>query len=161
MNQRLGLRTLGWAIDLLSVTLAIAVKAHADCENPPLTEQMLTVQHCRVVDPYAERRLLEFVERYPKAFVGSDREPYRQEAQEIVESYRGAVLEGTTADGSTSPYFYPSKDPKVCRRFPPGLHIEVQVASACCDGDPNPPCYLGFGHFIVSRSEKLTNSLKR
>ena len=100
---------------------------------------------------------MEFADRYPTSFVESAREQYRQEAQEIVDSYRGAVLEAITAEGSASPYFYPSKDPEICGKFPEGLHMEAQVASACCDGDPNPPCYLGFSAFIVTESEKLTN----
>ena len=162
MNQHACLRTLGCEIDLLLLTLAIAVNAHADCVSPPPTERVLTVQHCRVVHPNAERKLMEFADRYPNSFVESVRAQYRQEAQEIVDSYRGAVLEGTTADGSTGPYFYPSKDPKICRKFPRGVQLEAQVAFACCDGDPNPPCYLGFGAFIVSGSEKLTQrGLKR
>ena len=90
-----------------------------------------------------------FAERYPKGFVESAREQFVEEARRIVESYRGAVLEATTTMGERARYFYPSQDTNVCRAFPSGSEATLTVRSAACDGDPNPPCFLGFSLYIV------------
>ena len=45
-----------------------------------------------------------------------------------------------------------SQSANVCAGFPKGLVIDVTVDFACCDGDPNPPCLLGFVEFFLSVS---------
>lgn len=65
-----------------------------------------------------------------------------------MESYRGAVL--VENQGSkTEKYFLSNKDERVCQTFKKGTSVRALVAFACCDGDPNPPCYLGFSCYLA------------
>jgi len=127
---------------------------HSDCSISRPEERVLTVQSCRLVDPYQVKKIMEFADRYPESFVGSAREQFVKEAQGIVESYRGAVIEEATKEGGQNQYFYSSKDMNICAKFPQEIQIKALVASACCDGDPNPPCYLGLRAYIVSGSDE-------
>ncbi len=45
-------------------------------------------------------------------------------------------------------YFYPTKNKNICQSFPRGKRINMIKSEACCDGDPNPPCWLGFSNIL-------------
>lgn len=51
-------------------------------------------------------------------------------------------------------YFYPTKNKNACDKFPEGQTVKVLVTQACCDGDPNPPCWLGFSNLIKDLPKK-------
>ena len=70
-----------------------------------------------------------------------------QRAAELIDSggYRGIILDAESHAGSR-PYFVSAAQ---CQDFPPGRALNAMVGIACCDGDPNPPCYLGFANFLV------------
>jgi len=36
----------------------------------------------------------------------------------------------------------------ICSRFKKGAKIRALIKQACCDGDPNAPCQLGFSAYI-------------
>jgi hypothetical protein len=65
-----------------------------------------------------------------------------------MESYVGAVLVDNQGS-KTEKYFLPSKDGKVCETFKKGTSVRALVGFACCDGDSNPPCFLGFGRYVA------------
>jgi len=140
---------------VIIMILIVSPKVYAIRMVPPPREVVLTVQSCRLIDPYQEKKLMEFAERYPKSFVESTREQFVKEAQEIVETYRGAVIEGTNPEGSSGKYLYQSKDSGICEKFKSGAQIKVIISYADCDGDPNPPCYIGFSGLMKdAKSEK-------
>jgi hypothetical protein len=116
------------------------------CALPEPSETKIIVESCEVIDPYQVSRLTDFAERYPKGF-GNQKEAEKR-AQRVVESYKGAVL--VENQGSkTEKYFLSNKDEKVCQTFKKGTSVRALVAFACCDGDPNPPCYLGFSRYLA------------
>jgi len=126
-----------------------AGRAFSDCDLHPPAAATLTVVSCRSIDPAQEKKLQTWAERYPLGFVESSREQMAEEARQMVEAYRGAVVEATAEGEGLNRYFYPSKDAQVCQQFGPGAVLHVEVGGACCDGDPNPPCFLGIRHYIT------------
>lgn len=62
---------------------------------------------------------------------------------EIVNSYQGYEV-GT----SYGRLFIPLKDGFTCSNIKIGKEIIVEIGYACCDGDPNPPCYLGYSELV-------------
>ena len=109
------------------------------------------MQTCRLINPDSEDKIIEFADRYVNSFHWSVREEYAKEAREIAEAYRGALIETLKAGER---FFYPSQEENVCAGFPKGSMIDVTVDFACCDGDPNPPCLLGFAEFFLSVSAR-------
>jgi hypothetical protein len=118
-----------------------------DCLGHEPTEALLIVDRCEVVVPEAHPSLKAFAETYPKSFVESGRPEAERMVARILDSYRGAILVGRR-DRVPGKVFVPSKDSKVCSRFKKGAPIHALVNDACCDGDPNPPCRLGFSAYI-------------
>lgn len=135
----------------LMVSLA-ASSVWPDCDITPAHEETFVVDSCRVIDPYEVHTLMVYLERYPLSFVESQREIYAREAQIVVDSYRGAVLESRVNRGKPARYLFQDNDPAVCARFPAGSTIKAEITGACCDGDTNPPCYLGFRNLVTSLS---------
>ena len=153
-------KILGFALLFLSTSVT---RVYSDCSQYQPKEKILTVQSCRSIDPKREKKITEYAEAYPKGFVESYRDEALQHTRDVVESYRGAVIEGSTVDTGAGPYpypgnelhyFYASRNPNICSQFPPGSRFKVKVGSSCCDGDPGPPCYLGFSAYVVPGSEK-------
>ena len=133
---------------ILAFVVSGTTSTWGSCAPGKPVRKKLTVESCEVVDPYGVQRLSEFAERYPQGFVESYRGEARQTVKEILESYRGAVL--TENEGvNTVRYFLAGQDLEVCSEFEQGDVLNVSVEFACCDGDPNPPCYLGFGSFLT------------
>ena len=112
----------------------------------------LRVDSCQVVDPHEVPRLSDFAKRYPQGFVESYRQEAEKTVEEILRSYRGAMLTEVQGE-NTLRYFLASLDPEVCSEFSQGDLLDVTVDSACCDGDPNPPCYLGFAEYLTEVNE--------
>ena len=126
--------------------------AWGKCSKRQQTDKVVKIESCEVVDPYQVPRLNEFAERYPEGFVESYRKRAEKEVQGIMESYRGAILIEKEGE-NTVKYFLPSEDREVCNKFDKGKVIDVVIGFACCDGDPNPPCYLGLGSYVVKVGE--------
>ena len=144
-----GQRLLG----VLLLLLSCVPNAWGDCLSGGPVTKVVTVESCKVVEPYAVPELQRFAERYQRGWVGgAARKIAKQRVHDIMESYKGAVLIGKQ-EGTTANYFLPSKDKRVCSQFKQGQVWNVVIEAACCDGDPNPPCYLGFNSFIVEVSK--------
>lgn len=124
----------------------------SSCAKREPTKKRIKIDSCEVIDPYHVSRLKDFAERYPKGFVESYRKEAEKEVQDIMESYKGAILIERQG-GNTFKYFLASKDKQVCNKFDKGKLMNVVIDFACCDGDPNPPCYLGLGSYVVKISE--------
>jgi hypothetical protein len=60
------------------------------------------------------------------------------------------VLESRVTQGKPVRYLFQDNDPAVCARFPAGSIVIAEITGACCDGDINPPCYLGFRNLVTS-----------
>jgi len=130
------------------------------CRLPEPSEKKIIVESCEVIDPYQVFRLTDFAERYAKGF--ANQKEAEKTAQRVMESYRGAVLvenQGSKTEkyflpneDETEKYFLPNEDEKVCQTFTKGTSVRALVAFACCDGDPNPPCYLGFNRYLAKDS---------
>ena len=122
--------------------------AQADCDYFAPTEKIIEIDSCEVVNPNTVTRLIQFKEQRLKSRVESARAETEKEIQKILESYRGAVLVNHSVKNPIR-YFLASKDPNICTKYNKALTLRAKVGSACCDGDPNPPCYLGFKAFIT------------
>jgi hypothetical protein len=121
--------------------------AWGKCVNPEPLEKKIIIDACEVVDPYQVSLLRDFAERYPKGF--TNQKEAEKRVQRVFESYMGAVL--VENQGSkTEKYFLPNKDRNVCETFKKGSSVRALVGFACCDGDSNPPCYLGFSRYVAS-----------
>ena len=88
----------------------------------------------------------------PKSFVektfGNFNVKDADRQKKIIEKYRGAILYSRHND-QLSKFFLRSKDPMICKKYEEVKTWELTVDHACCDGDTNPPCYLGFSAYIV------------
>ncbi len=133
---------------LILVTIPLFISyAWGTCVNPKPIEKTIIIDVCEVIDPYQVPRLKTFVEQYPKGFTESYKKEGEKEVQRIMESYEGAIL--VEKGGSkTEKYFISSKDKKICETYKKGATVAALVDFACCDGDPNPPCYLGFSGYV-------------
>jgi len=105
-----------------------------------------------VVAPYEVPSLSDFAKRYPQGFVESYRQEAEKTAEKILKFYRGAALTEIQGE-NTLRYFLASQDPEVFSDFSQGDLLDVTVESACCDGDPNPPYYLGFAEYLTEVNE--------
>ncbi len=94
-----------------------------------------------------------------------------QQREDILKSYYGALV--IADDGKPSPncpsgslscygtdvkHFLPTQNKNACEGFPKGEILRLLVGKACCDGDPNPPCWLEFSNLIKGEPgyDKLT-----
>jgi hypothetical protein len=60
-------------------------------------------------------------------------------------SYAGLLLEGAlTSDGKTAPakVWVPASEKLACAKLPAKTVVSGRLDLACCDGDPNPPCWI-------------------
>lgn len=135
-------------ITVLTLIL-MASSVWPDCNITPAHEETFVVGSCRALDPYEVKTLMVYLERYPLSFVESQRETYEREAQIAVDAYRGALLESRVTRGQPVRYLFQDNDPAVCARFPAGSTVTAEIIGACCDGDINPPCYLGFRNLVT------------
>jgi hypothetical protein len=117
-----------WGVIILLPALMPITHVSTDCLGHKPTEAIIVVSQCEVVVPEADPSLKALDAR-------------------ILDSYRGAILKGRR-DRATAQIFVSSNDPKVCAKFKKGVKIHALVNDACCDGDPNPPCHLGFSAYI-------------
>jgi hypothetical protein len=136
-----------WGIVILLPVLMPVTHVWADCLGHKPTDAVILVNQCEVVVPEAHPGLKAFAERYLKSFVESGRPDAERTVARILDSYRGAVLSGRR-DRVTGQIFVSSTDSKICSRFKKGVKIHALVNDACCDGDPNPPCQLGFSAYV-------------
>lgn len=76
------------------------------------------------------------------------------------DSYAGIVLEGTVTVGNDKPtatkIWVPASEKLACAAVKPTAVASGTLSRACCDGDPNPPCYLGtswiFTKVVIKKS---------
>lgn len=102
--------------------------ACADCATPPPAELELQLKSCRKVDPAQETELLKRVARVLKD----------EEAKRVLAEYRGMLV----TSASNEKFFFPTEVGDPCAQYTKPSPLRVLAASACCDGDPNPPCWL-------------------
>ena len=61
-------------------------------------------------------------------------------------SYAGVLLEGTVTAGKDKPQvmkvWIPASEKLACTQIKVGATVSGTLGFACCDGDPNPPCYI-------------------
>jgi len=136
-----------WGIMILLPALMPLAHVLADCFGPMPAEAVIVVDRCEVVVPEAHPRLKDFAESYPGSFVESARPEAERTVARILDSYRGAILVWRR-NGVTTRTFVSSKDSTVCSKFKKSAKIRALINDACCDGDPNPPCHLGFSAYI-------------
>ena len=75
-------------------------------------------------------------------------------------SYAGILLEGTVTAGKDKPtatkIWVPAAEKLACAAVKAAAEVSGTLSRACCDGDPNPPCYLGtswiFTKVVVKKS---------
>jgi hypothetical protein len=113
-----------WGVSILLLVLTPVAHAWTDCLGRKPAETVILVDRCEVVVPEAHPSL--------KAFA---------------ESYRGAIIVGRR-DRVSGQIFVSSNDSKICSKFKKGAKVRALVNDACCDGDPNPPCRLGFSAYV-------------
>lgn len=136
-----------WGILVLLPALMPITHVWADCHRDKAAEAVIIVDQCDVVVPEALPSLKDFAERYLEFFVESGRPEAERMVARTFDSYRGAILVGRRGR-VTGQIFVSSRDSKICSRFKKGVKIHALVNDACCDGDPNPPCYLGFSAYV-------------
>ncbi len=136
------------AMKILILVVSLPVAVYGSCVLPPPRETTIPIRNCTLVKPHKHPEITAFAKRYVESFHWSTREYYTKEAQEIVNSYRGALIETRNEDNSVATHFYPNEDDNVCTRFRKGANVKVVLRSACCDGDPNPPCLLGISSYV-------------
>lgn len=140
------MRMTPWLLAMLIVGLT--GMAWADCDITQPAPKTFTVRACRVVNTDREPRLQQFLRSYPEGFVESAREGMRKYAESVLTNYHGVVLD-VTGEDLDGKLFLRSEDPYACAAFRTGSRMAALVGGACCDGDPNPPCYLGFREYII------------
>ena len=139
---------------LTIIFLTINSDVFADCGGPKShpKEEGFTIENCRIVNPSKENNIMHFNKNYSDS-IGKSAETL-QHAKKILDSYKGIVIQATNSSGASNPYFYAEHNGNQCRDFKKGQQIKAIVEMACCDGDPNPPCYLGMKEYFMDGSVK-------
>ena len=120
------------------LVFVLPIQVHAGCIASKAEMIDLKPTSCRVVAPATEPKLVEMMETIGK---DSDKAWTADYQKKINDYYAGAVI----TDAARNQYFYRSKETSVCDKFKAGSSVTLIKKKACCDGDPNPPCWLGFG----------------
>lgn len=107
--------------------------AQADCSGPPARSTTVVVRHCSVIDPAQEPLLMDALQQWR----ADDR-------NRVLPRYRGLQLQ--TDQG---PVFVAASHQLSCGQFALSQPLPMTLDSACCDGDSNPPCYLGYRQFFT------------
>lgn len=130
--------------------------AEADCVASPEQTVSIKVLSCIYHDPAGGNSLVK--ERVNQMSMTDEQK------NAILKSYAGVIV--STSGEFKDPrcesgeiaclrpridYFYPTEDRNACSQFPKDQTVQVPVTKACCDGDPNPPCLMGFSHIIVKK----------
>lgn len=103
-----------------SLALVAPARAEASCAGGDPIDIELEVTGCKVVDT-------------------------KKVDAKYRDRYAGILVSGKTASGQTRPAWtgwIPAAASLTCKTIQPTAIVEVVVTHACCDGDPNPPCYL-------------------
>ena len=106
--------------------------AQADCAGPIGKLINTEVLSCKDIRPLENAELLKKLEYFKG-----------KEKTEIVDSYRGYELSARYGR-----LFLPLGQGVDCSNILIGKEITIAIEYACCDGDPNPPCYLGYSEII-------------
>jgi hypothetical protein len=106
--------------------------AQADCAGPIDRVIKTEVLSCKEILPLENAELLKKLEYFKG-----------KEKTEIVDSYRGYELSARYGR-----LYIPPGLGLNCSNIHIGKEITLVIAYACCDGDPNPPCYLGYSEII-------------
>lgn len=61
----------------------------------------------------------------------------------LLKKYKGYEL--TTEFGRL---FVPVTSNESCETININEYVTITISFACCDGDPNPPCYLGYSEYV-------------
>jgi hypothetical protein len=107
--------------------------AHADCAGSDSKTLKSEIFSCNSTSPSEDKELVKNLEIFKD-----------DEITEILESYRGYEL--ITSDGKL---FVPISAGLTCSNIIIGLEANITVDYACCDGDPNPPCFLGYSEIVM------------
>lgn len=117
------------------------------CEPVEPRKVEMVIHSCEVTYPEKVDKIRNLAERRSK-YSGLSPEEAEEKASKLYRSYSGAVL-SSVSESHVYKVFYQSDDNHVCEQFSSGKLMTFTIGRACCDGDPNPPCYLGFSSYIV------------
>ncbi len=67
------------------------------------------------------------------------------EGKSVLSQYQGLEIETENLK-----LFVPIDLKSRCSEINRVQSVTLQVSHACCDGDPNPPCLLGYSGYVVS-----------
>lgn len=90
----------------------------------------------------------------PKPFNGRVKtckvvDPHDVQFKNARENYRGLFLELDDARGQEVKGWIPEHEGASCSALPAGATLKATMSFACCDGDPNPPCYIGTANILT------------
>ena len=136
--------------------LGVGEHLWANCMfTEPVKKRRIVVLACEQVKPETVPRLKEYATKYPKRFIKPDEDWIKKDVARVLASYRGAwitardVRVGTTRTQAgiryEQHYLFQTEDIRSCEQFPKDAVLDVTTELACCDGDPNPPCFLDPG----------------
>jgi hypothetical protein len=114
-------------------TLATTPPVAASCAHTPAREVALVVSSCAT-----------------SALTNPDLAKY-------ADRYAGVVIEAEEGTAKVKAWI-PRSEGVDCRALVPGAAVRATLEHACCDGEANPPCYLGIGQYL--RGVKVTPSSK-
>jgi hypothetical protein len=148
---------------LLLLTHRAFPDAATDCGWQEAKEQELLVESCAPVPVASLAKIDEWAARHVNRYSSAAVEMERLKA-----SYRGVTISVRTVvkdagspqtepwpggpaaprDPVRSQLFLNTHEARPCDGLPVGTWLRATVQSACCDGDPNPPCYLGLRNYV-------------
>jgi len=104
--------------------------ALADCLGPPPKILNTEIFQCNVINPQDRVKLVTRAET-------------SRDSSEILKLYEGLEIE--TPSGKL---FISANLNLACSNIELNKPTQISVNYACCDGDPNPPCFLGYNAFV-------------
>ena len=117
---------------LLATAIVLApMAADADCNERKPIQVTLAVTSCTAVDT-------------------------SKVAAEYRSEYEGVLVSGRTDKKHEHTAWIPAAAKLDCRAIKPAAVIRATIEYACCDGDPNPPCYVG--HSGIMKNVKIVRA---
>lgn len=136
-----------------------STNAEADCLFSEEQNVSITVLSCFYHDPAGENSLVrEHVSRM--SMTDEQKNAILERYAGIIVSVSGEFTDPKCESGEIDclrprvDYFYPTQDRDACNQFPKDEAVSVAVIKACCDGDPNPPCMMGFSNLIKGKYQE-------
>lgn len=121
------------------ITLSLyALPAMADCVSAqPAKKQTLLVSACQATSP---KDLQSHIDTWMgKQTIAGDLFKTHH--------YAGSVIAAQLGEDQRT--FFLAEHHGTCEQIKLGQPLVATIGQACCDGDPNAPCYLGLSEFLV------------